>query len=88
MELLYEEMQQESTSTHHEHSMMLARLDLADFRDAMGPDQISEPSKVWWGRERLPLHARLDETQGFRQIATTNYDEFLVGAAILQQSNP
>lgn len=90
--VLYEEMQHEAGTTPlRSFDGDLAPLDLADFRDAMGSERYLAVLRRRFGGvvSAYPdLYARLDETKGFHQIATTNYDEFLAAVAVSHSKTP
>lgn len=89
---LHSELQEESgLDPRRKFKGEVAPIDFEDFRDALGSDRYLGVLRRRFGGivSAYPdLYARLDEIQGFQQLATTNYDEFLAAVAVSNNRNP
>lgn len=68
-----------------------APADFADFRDAMRPEQYLDALRSQFGglvTVYPDLYRIIDETSGFEQLVTTNYDEFLASIAASNNREP
>lgn len=84
---------QEAISNHtvRDFNAMFAPADFADFRDALDPETYLSIFRSRFGGavSNYPdLYRFIDETYGFAQIATTNYDEFLASVALSHNRKP
>ena len=89
---LHAELQRESAvQPPRDFNSAFAPADFADFRDQMGDDRYLRVLKQRFGgvvAAYPDLYGVIDETGGFDQLVTTNYDEFLASVALSNNRTP